>query len=195
MQVKGGPGSGNDLENKRWTVGIRRDETRFEITDDWKIRDVAHRLLPFEWKGHTWFFKKVAREFEVQKVNKSTDAFLSALENAQGSLESSSQTLLPNVCTGLGNETVRQQHKQYNTTRTDVTTPTMAAAIDLNECRLAMDKSQSEKGMVMQAVVSEGETPVTLDAVMKTAVVEGEKSVRLKQSGKRLQWADVVDSD
>ena len=58
MKVAGGPVHGGDLQACRWTQGIRKDGTKFEIEDDWKDPSRAHLLLPFEWRGHTTFFAK-----------------------------------------------------------------------------------------------------------------------------------------
>ena len=62
MKVGGGPDSGGDLLGRRITEGVRRNGSKFVIKDDWKNHRRAQLLLPFEWRGHSFFFVKGAAE-------------------------------------------------------------------------------------------------------------------------------------
>ena len=48
-------------ESFRVTAGVKRNGSRFELCDSWKDGGLAHRELPFEWRGTTAFFTRASK--------------------------------------------------------------------------------------------------------------------------------------
>ena len=57
-RVPKGPRHGGMLTGRRWTHGIRKDGSKFEIWDCWMSPSKSHQMLEFEWRGHTTSFSK-----------------------------------------------------------------------------------------------------------------------------------------
>ena len=75
MKVANGPSHGSDLCSRRITEGVRRDGSKFKIVDSWKDGRSSHRLLPFEWIGHSTFIMNsfvghLSRRDTLKSVNK-----------------------------------------------------------------------------------------------------------------------------
>ena len=56
LKAPGGPRDTSFLAPFRITKGVKLDGSKFVIEDNWKQPEHAHRVLPFDWRGHTNLF-------------------------------------------------------------------------------------------------------------------------------------------